>query len=65
MDTMIAYRLLNAQTQPEFQEVPEPHAAPGHVFLVWVGYIWFVLVRNSLLLPHAEYNWIEVARELS
>jgi D-arabinose 1-dehydrogenase-like Zn-dependent alcohol dehydrogenase len=36
MDTMIAYRLLNAQTQPEFQEVPEPHAAPGQV-LVKVG----------------------------
>ena len=33
---MIAYRLLNAQTQPEFQEVPEPHAAPGQV-LVKVG----------------------------
>jgi len=28
---MIAYRLLNAQTQPEFQEVPEPHAEPGQV----------------------------------
>jgi threonine dehydrogenase-like Zn-dependent dehydrogenase len=36
MDTMIAYRLLNAQTQPEFQEVPEPHAAPGQV-LVKIG----------------------------
>jgi D-arabinose 1-dehydrogenase-like Zn-dependent alcohol dehydrogenase len=36
MDTMIAYRLLNAQTQPEFQEVPEPHAAPGQV-VVKVG----------------------------
>ena len=33
---MIAYRLLNAKTQPEFQEVPEPHAAPGQV-LVKVG----------------------------
>jgi propanol-preferring alcohol dehydrogenase len=33
MDTMIAYRLLNAQTQPEFQEVPEPHAAPGQVLV--------------------------------
>ncbi len=28
---MIAYRLLNAQTQPEFQEVPDPHAGPGQV----------------------------------
>jgi hypothetical protein len=27
--TMLAYRLLHAQTQPEFQEVPEPHAGPG------------------------------------
>jgi propanol-preferring alcohol dehydrogenase len=33
---MIAYRLLRPQTQPEFQEVPEPHAAPGQV-LVKVG----------------------------
>ena len=33
---MIAYRLLNAQTQPEFQEVPEPHAGPGQV-VVKVG----------------------------
>ena len=24
METMIAYRLLNARTKPEFQEVPEP-----------------------------------------
>jgi hypothetical protein len=36
MDTMIAYQLLNAQTQPEFQEVPERHAAPGQM-LVKVG----------------------------
>src|ERR1700730_826437 len=28
---MIAYRLLQPQTQPEFQEVPEPHAAPCQV----------------------------------
>ena len=33
---MIAYRLLQAQTQPEFQEVPEPHAAAGQV-LVKIG----------------------------
>ena len=33
---MIAYRLLKAQTQPEFQEVPEPHAGPGQV-VVKVG----------------------------
>ena len=33
---MIAYRLVKAQTQPEFQEVPEPHAAPGQV-VVKVG----------------------------
>jgi alcohol dehydrogenase, propanol-preferring len=36
MDTMIAYRLVNAQTQPEFQEVPDPHAGPGQV-VVKVG----------------------------
>jgi propanol-preferring alcohol dehydrogenase len=28
---MLAYRLLKAQTQPEFQEVPDPHAGPGQV----------------------------------
>ena len=28
---MLAYRLLEAQTQPEFQDVPEPHAGPGQV----------------------------------
>ncbi len=33
---MIAYRLLNAQTPPEFQEVPDLHAGPGQV-LVKVG----------------------------
>jgi len=26
---MLAYRLLKAQTQPDFQEVAEPHAGPG------------------------------------
>lgn len=30
---MLAYRLLKAQTQPEFQEVPEPHAGPGQVVI--------------------------------
>jgi len=29
--TMLAYRLLKAQTQPEFHEVAEPHAGPGQV----------------------------------
>ena len=28
---MLAYRLLQAHTRPEFQEVPEPHAGPGQV----------------------------------
>ena len=28
---MLAYRILQAQKQPEFQEVPEPHAGPGQV----------------------------------
>src|ERR1041384_797669 len=37
MDTMIAYRLLNAQTKPEFQEVPEPHAGPGQVVVKVAG----------------------------
>jgi len=26
---MLPYRLLQAQTRPEFQDVPEPHAGPG------------------------------------
>lgn len=33
---MIAYRLLKGQTQPEFQEVPDPHAGPGQI-VVKVG----------------------------
>jgi alcohol dehydrogenase, propanol-preferring len=33
---MLAYRLLEAQTQPELQEVLEPHAGPGQV-VVRVG----------------------------
>lgn len=28
---MLAYRLLQAETQPEFRDVPEPHAGPGQV----------------------------------
>ena len=36
-DVMLAYRLLEAQTQPEFQEVPEPHAAPGQVVVRVAG----------------------------
>ena len=34
---MLAYRLLQAQTQPEFQEVPEPHAGPGQVVIKVAG----------------------------
>ena len=34
---MLAYRLLKAQTQPEFQEVPEPHAGPGQVVVRVAG----------------------------
>lgn len=34
---MIAYRLLQAQTQPEFQDVPEPHAGPGEVVVRVAG----------------------------
>jgi D-arabinose 1-dehydrogenase-like Zn-dependent alcohol dehydrogenase len=30
---MLAYRLLKEKTQPEFQEVPEPHAGPGQVVI--------------------------------
>jgi D-arabinose 1-dehydrogenase-like Zn-dependent alcohol dehydrogenase len=35
--TMLAYRLLQAQTPPEFQEVPEPHAGPGQVVVKVAG----------------------------
>ena len=34
---MLAYRLLKEQTQPEFQEVPEPHAGPGQVVVRVAG----------------------------
>ena len=34
---MLAYRLLKGQTQPEFQEVPEPHAGPGQVVVKVAG----------------------------
>ena len=34
---MLAYRLLQAQTQPEFQEVPDPHAGPGQVVVKVAG----------------------------
>jgi alcohol dehydrogenase, propanol-preferring len=34
---MLAFRLLQAQTHPEFQEVPEPHAGPGQVIVRVAG----------------------------
>jgi len=34
---MLAYRLLQAQTQPEFQEVPEPQPGPGQVVVRVAG----------------------------
>src|SRR6476620_8885374 len=34
---MLAYRLLEAQTQPEFQDVPEPYARPGQVVVKVAG----------------------------
>ena len=34
---MLAYRLLEAKTQPGFQEVPEPHAGPGQVVVRVAG----------------------------
>ena len=34
---MLAYRLLQAQSQPEFQEVPDPHAEPGQVVVRVAG----------------------------
>lgn len=34
---MLAYRILEAQKQPEYQEVPEPHAGPGQVVVRVAG----------------------------
>jgi D-arabinose 1-dehydrogenase-like Zn-dependent alcohol dehydrogenase len=34
---MLAYRLLEAQTQPAFQDVPDPHAGPGQVVVRVAG----------------------------
>lgn len=34
---MLAYRLLEAQTQPEFQEIAEPHTGPGQVVVRVAG----------------------------
>ena len=34
---MLAYRILQARTQPEFQEVPDPHAGPGQVVVKVAG----------------------------
>ena len=34
---MLAYRLLKEQTQPEFQDVPDPHAGPGQVVIKVAG----------------------------
>ena len=50
---MLAYRLLEAQKQPEFQEVPEPHAGPGQVV---------VKVAGSGLC-HTDFNVIARDRE--
>jgi hypothetical protein len=36
-EKMLAFRLLQAQRQPEFQDVPEPHAGPGQVVVRVVG----------------------------
>jgi propanol-preferring alcohol dehydrogenase len=49
---MLAYRLLKAQTQPEFQEVPEPHAGPGQVVIKVAGsglcHTDFIVVARGL-----------------
>ncbi len=34
---MLAYRLVQAQSPPEFQEVPDPHAGPGQVVVRVAG----------------------------
>lgn len=34
---MLAYRLLQPQTQPEFTEVPDPHPGPGQVIVRVAG----------------------------
>ena len=50
---MLAYRLLKAQTQPDFQEVAEPHAGPGQA----------VVKVASSGLCHTDFTVI--ARDLS
>jgi propanol-preferring alcohol dehydrogenase len=34
---MIAYRLVRSQTQPQFEDVPDPHAGPGEVVVKVAG----------------------------
>jgi len=55
---MLAYRLLNAQTQPEFQEVAEPHAGPGQVVVKVAGsglcHTDFTVISRATSYPNDE-----------
>jgi propanol-preferring alcohol dehydrogenase len=70
---MLAYRLLQPQAQPEFQEVPEPHAGPGQVVVRVAGsglcHTDFTVISRdrahwgneqpSFTLGHEVAGWIE------
>lgn len=46
---LLAYRLLQAQRQPEFQDVPEPHAGPGQVVVRVAGSDWRLWAGHCLM----------------
>jgi alcohol dehydrogenase, propanol-preferring len=70
---MLAYRLLQAQAQPEFQEVPEPQAGPGQVVVKVAGsglcHTDFIVISHErsywkdepppFTLGHEIAGWIE------
>ena len=70
---MLAYRILKAQTQPEFQEVPEPRAGPGQVVVKVAGsglcHTDFTVIARDLAhwkndappftLGHEVAGWVE------
>ena len=70
---MLAYRLIEAQKQPEFQEVPDPHAGPGQVVVRVAGsglcHSDFILISRErsdwkgegppFTLGHEVAGWVE------
>jgi propanol-preferring alcohol dehydrogenase len=51
---MLAYRLLRAQMQPEFQDVREPHAGPGQVVIRVAG---FGLCHTDLIVQSRDHAY--------